>query len=110
MTEAAAEASDSGSVSGARPGDAVAGVGIGFPVSSVFMQWSAAESEGGIAHRAGAQCCHPRRRSPGSAVGVARVGVADRSEAETERSEKPTSQGSLGAEQGWRFAVPSGTT
>jgi len=34
---------------------------------------------------------------------LARVGVADRSVAETERSEKPTSQGSLGAEQGWRF-------
>ena len=32
----------------------------------------------------------------GGAVGVARVGVADRSEAVTERSEKPTSQGSFG--------------
>ena len=37
MTEAAAEASELASVSGARPGDAVVGVGVGFPVSSVFM-------------------------------------------------------------------------
>ncbi len=54
MTEAAAEASESASVSGARTGDALA-VGPS-PVSAVFTKCSAMESEGGIAPGAWGQC------------------------------------------------------
>ena len=52
----------------------------GSPVSAVFTKWSAAESEGGIAHRAWGQC--RRVGFVGGAVGVARGRGADRSIAE----------------------------
>ena len=89
MTEAAAEASDSGSVSGARTGDAVAGV---LACLGGFPKCSAMESEGGIAHGAWGQC-----RS--SALLAARWGCAwARGRVErngAERSEKPPSQAPL---------------
>ena len=72
MTEAAAEASELESVSVARIGDALAGgasrTGHLRLSRRFFTQWRAAESEGGIAHRAWGQC--RRVVVLGGAVGV----------------------------------------
>jgi len=76
------------------------------PVSAVFTKWSAAESEGGIAHRAWGQC---RRVGVfGGAVGVARGRGADRSVAEWNevKSRRVRRPGRPPSAVSWRGGLP----
>ena len=101
MTEAAAEASDSGSVSGARTGDAVA-MGAFFASLVGFAECSVS----GGSHREPHQGAVPLRLFFGGAVGVVRARGGDWSGNGTQRSKSRRvwlRLGIMGAEQGWRF-------